>query len=125
MLQTRSYGSVEITSIDRDALFAELGRSTERLSRECPEVLKVLLFGSFARGDYTPESDVDLLLIVSRTEVPFLKRSDRYRDFFLGIPLDVNLTVYTREEADRMLGEESSFLRRVSVEARALLVQDA
>lgn len=120
MLQTRSYGSVEITSIDRDALLAELGRSAERLSREFPEVEKVLLFGSFARGDHTPESDVDLLLIVSRTEVPFLERSDRYRDFFLGIPLDVNLTVYTRGEADRMLQDVFGFLSRVSAEAHAL-----
>ena len=35
---------------------------------------KVLLFGSFARGDYHAGSDVDLL-IIKQTERPFLERS--------------------------------------------------
>ena len=121
MLRTRSFGTVEVTSVDREALLAELERSAERLGRESPEVEEVHLFGSFARGDYTPESDVDLLVVVIRSEAPFLERPDRYRDFFSAIPLDVNLTVYTREEVDRLRQDASGFLRRVEAEARPLL----
>jgi predicted nucleotidyltransferase len=120
MLRTQSYGTVEVTSVDRDALVAELGRSVERLAREAPEVEEVHLFGSFARNDYTPESDVDLLVVVDRCEVPFLERPDPYRDFFAGVPLDVNLTVYTRDEMRRLRQHESGFLNRVSAEARLL-----
>jgi predicted nucleotidyltransferase len=120
MLQTRSYGTVEITSIDREALLAEIRSGAERLGREAPEVQEVGLFGSFARGDHTPESDVDLAVIVSESGVPFLERPDRYRDAFLRIPLDVNLTVYTMEEADRLRRDRSTFLSRISAETLPL-----
>lgn len=120
MLQTRSFGTVEVTSVDRDALLAELGRSAERLSREAAEVEEVRLFGSFARGDHTPESDVDLLIVVSRSDSPFLERADAYRDAFLAIPLDVNLTVYTSDEAIRLRRDGSSFLARITAEALTL-----
>jgi predicted nucleotidyltransferase len=120
MLRTQSYGTAEVTSVDRDALLAELKRSAERLGREAPEVEEIHLFGSFARGDYTPESDVDLLVVVDRCEMPFLERSDPYRDFFAGVPFDVNLTVYTRDEVHRLRRDESGFLSRVSAEALRL-----
>lgn len=120
MLRTQSYGTAEVTSVDREALLAELERSAERLGREAPEVEEVDLFGSFARGDYTPESDVDLLVVVTRTEVPFLERPDPYRDFFSEYPLDVNVVVYSRSEVDQFRQEESGFLSRVSAEALPL-----
>lgn len=124
MLQTRSFGSVEVTSVDRDALLAELARSAERLGREAPEVEEVQLFGSFARGDHTPESDVDLLIVVSRSEARFLERADAYRDAFQAIPLDVNLAVYTAAEAARLRRDRSSFLARIAPEARVLFLRD-
>ena len=34
-------------------------------------VLKAWLFGSFARGEETPESDVDILFIPDRSDKPF------------------------------------------------------
>lgn len=120
MLQTRSFGTVEVTSVDREALLAELERSAERLSRQAPEVDEVHLFGSFARGDHTPESDVDVLIVVSQSEVPFLERPDAYRDAFQDIPLDVNLTVYTSDEAIRLRRDGSSFLARITAEALPL-----
>jgi len=121
MLQTRSYGTVEVTSVDREALLAALKRSAERLGREDANVEEVALFGSFARGDHTPESDVDLLLIVARSDEPFLSRPDAFRDAFLEIPFDVNLTVYTRQEVDRMRRDASSFLSRAWNDAVSLL----
>lgn len=123
MLQTRSFGTVEVTSVDRDALLAELERNAERLSHQAPEVEEVQLFGSFARGDYTPESDVDVLIVVSRSEIPFLERPDAYREAFQGIPLDVNLAVYTTEEASRLRRDPSSFLAGITPEARLLFLR--
>jgi hypothetical protein len=120
MLQTRSYGTVEITSVDREALVAELRSRAERLGREAPEVQQVDLFGSFARGDYTPESDVDLAVIVSESDLPFLERPDRYRGAFPRVPLDVNLTLCTTAEADRLRRDRSTWLSRISADVMRL-----
>lgn len=34
-------------------------------------VLKAWIFGSFARGEETPDSDVDILFVADRSEKPF------------------------------------------------------
>jgi predicted nucleotidyltransferase len=110
MLRKRSSGSVEITSVDRPALLAGLRERAARLAREHPEVADVYLFGSFARGNFTPESDVDLLIVVDQTDAPFLQRPDAYRDVFSDLPFDVFPMVYTREEVARMQREGHPFL---------------
>jgi predicted nucleotidyltransferase len=111
MLRTRSYGSVEISSVDRPALLAALSEKARRLAAAHPEIEEVLLFGSFARGGYTPESDVDLMIVVGASEVPFLKRADAYRDLFSDLPFDVFPLVYTRAELTRMQAEGNLFVR--------------
>lgn len=111
MLRTQSSGSVQITWVDRPALLEALRKRTERLCRERPEIEEVLLFGSFARGNFTPESDVDLLIIVGQSDTPFLQRSDPYRDVFADLPFDVFPLVYTRAEVERMTKEGNEFLR--------------
>lgn len=121
MLRKRSSGSVEITSVDRRALLAALRRAAARLAAERPEVERVDLFGSFARGDFTPASDVDLVIVVETSETAFLARADAYRDAFAAIPFDVNLLVYTREEAERLSAEPTGFLRRALRDALPLL----
>ncbi|MCS7287480.1 MAG: nucleotidyltransferase domain-containing protein, partial [Anaerolineae bacterium] len=35
------------------------------MRREHPRVREVVLFGSFARGDFTPRSDVDIAILLS------------------------------------------------------------
>lgn len=79
------------------------------------------LFGSFARGDFTPASDVDLVIIVSRSDAHFLVRPDAFRHAFATIPFDVNLLVYTRAEADRLEAEPTGFLCRALHDALPLL----
>lgn len=101
MLHTRSWGSVAVTSVDRRALLDRLAALARELRARCPEVEEVLLFGSYARGDHLPESDVDLLLVVSEARRPSLLRADPYRDHFAALPMDVNLLVATHEERQR------------------------
>ena len=50
---------------------AALKRLLERLRQECPgHVRRVLLFGSKARGDGDPESDLDLLIVTADGKLP-------------------------------------------------------
>ena len=59
-------------------------------------VQKAILFGSLARGDVTPFSDLDLI-IVQDTDARFL---DRLEPFYaeLDLRVDADILVYTPEE---------------------------
>lgn len=94
---------MEIISVDREALRKRLEEIAARIRRECPQVREVLLFGSFARGDFTPRSDVDVAVLLNEDGGPFLKRADAFLDYFADLPLDVNLVVYMQDEMERML----------------------
>lgn len=70
-------------------------------------VLKAWLFGSFARGEETPESDVDLLIILDNSQPMGLKFFGMWGELerLLGRSVDLvverSLTPYARESAER------------------------
>jgi predicted nucleotidyltransferase len=76
-----------------------------------PELLRVGVFGSYARGDWGFGSDLDLVLIVDDTRRPF---ADRPLDWSVrDLPVPSDLLVYTAEEWQRMLEAGSRFARLV------------
>jgi predicted nucleotidyltransferase len=79
-----------------------------------------ILYGSFVRGDYLPESDIDVLILVQTARKTFLKRTDAFRDFFLPLPMDVDLKVYTREEAEDMIQQGNGYLLEALREGKVL-----
>ncbi len=79
---------------------------------------KVILFGSFARGDYHEHSDVDLLIIKETTE-PFLRRLDSVLNQCTG-DIAVESLVYTPSEFDEMLKQGRAFLEHVMSEGRVV-----
>lgn len=121
MLYERFLNSVAITSVDYEALINTLRHISIHLKNQYREVKDVSLFGSFARGDYTPDSDVDILIICEHTDIPFLLRADQYIRRFSHIPFDINIIVYTQEEIDRLRKEKNPFLLQVDKEAHSLL----
>ncbi len=47
-----------------------LGKYAEKVSKIYGEHLKsVILYGSYARGDYTSESDIDIMILVDLTDI--------------------------------------------------------
>jgi predicted nucleotidyltransferase len=83
-------------------------------------VQRILLFGSFQKGNYTPESDVDLMVILDNTTTPFMERRDIFINYYESIPLDVNLNVYTEDEIQKMLKNKNVFMQEVMSHAREL-----
>jgi len=119
MLRERSLGSVKILSVDYKALMASLAEASSEIKRKHPHVEKIFLFGSFSRGNYTPCSDIDILIIVKDTEKPFLLRSQQFAGYF-PVPFDVNILVYTSKEFEKMLEEKNQFLINILQDAREL-----
>jgi hypothetical protein len=70
-------------------------------------VLKAWLFGSFARGEETPESDVDILIVLDHTEPVGMKFFGMYEDLkeMLGRPVDLvverSLAPFARKSVER------------------------
>ena len=91
MLQRRFSNGVEILSIDVNKLMQELKEITCKMKKGKKEVKKVILFGSFSKGNFSPQSDLDIAIIVSDSQKSFLLRGDDYIDYFLGLGIDVNL----------------------------------
>jgi len=120
MLRERFLNSVKITSVDTAKLRETLSEIASNLKAKHPEVKDLFLFGSFARGDYTPESDIDILIVCSNLNLPFLMRAEKFGDFFRNLPFDVNLLVYTEEELHRMQEEKNPFILTVLTEMQKL-----
>ena len=83
------------------AVTAEIERLVDLIVAEA-HPLRVILFGSSARGDTTPDSDIDLLVVVADSPLPAHKRAQAaYRSLRgLGTPCDV--IVQTRAETERL-----------------------
>ncbi|MGH7254639.1 MAG: nucleotidyltransferase domain-containing protein [Nitrospirales bacterium] len=62
---------------------------------------RIYLFGSHARGESTPNSDFDLLMVVSDSSVPRYRRDQEAFRALLGVGASKDIVVLTREEFDR------------------------
>jgi len=61
-----------------------------------PEVEEVIVFGSFENGTYAPGSDLDVFIVLSRSDQSV---RDRIRALLTGrFPVPLDLFPYTRDE---------------------------
>jgi predicted nucleotidyltransferase len=77
-------------------------------------VRRIGYFGSYARGDWGPGSDLDLIVIVDGAVEGFATRAARWDVTELPVPADV--LVYTSEEWES-LARRSRFYETVMREA--------
>jgi predicted nucleotidyltransferase len=79
--------SVEVRFIDGDAVIAELREAARNARASAPEIERVFLFGSFAKGNWTAESDADLLVVVNHDFPDILSRAC-YQLHVSSVPTD-------------------------------------
>lgn len=77
------------------------------------DVLRIGYMGSYARGDSGVGSDVDLVVVVSRSDQPFGQRATGFDTTSLPVPADV--FVYTEEEWHRLSGRLARVLQHETV----------
>ena len=83
---------------------------------------KVVLFGSWARGDARPGSDVDLLVVEDRSDAPRYQRAGRYRMALRDIlpDRDIDIVVWTPEEIAEWANVPQAFISTVVREGQVL-----
>ena len=80
---------------------------------------RVVLFGSYARGDASRHSDVDLM-VIAESDLPRHKRSRQLHLMFKPYPFAMDILVYTPREVQSEREFELSFISRVLREGRRL-----
>lgn len=86
-----------------------------RLAATHPELARLGYFGSYARGDSGPGSDVDLVAVVKSSKRLFRERP---LDFDLaGLPVPGELLVYTLDEWQAARSADGRFVRQLESEA--------
>lgn len=102
-----SSGSVEVSFLDRDRVVEELCRAAAQARAAHPEIVRVLLFGSLARGDYSAWSDADLIVVVRRDFQGVLDRAP----YQIHTPvISTDTLVYSEAEFERLAADPASFV---------------
>jgi predicted nucleotidyltransferase len=108
--------------IDIEALKKEI---VERMKPLRPE--KIILFGSYANGTPTEDSDIDIYIVGEENFIPktwnerqklYLKYSQRLRDLRKNIAID--LIVHTRQMHKKMKELNGSFYRELIQKGQVL-----
>lgn len=120
-MPTKSSTSSVLKWPDAGTVHSGLERWAQALAATDGSVIAIGFFGSYARGDAGVGSDLDVVLVVSDSEVPWESRASSWNTTSLPVPVD--LLVYTRREWDaldrdsrfgRMLAEETRWVSRAS-----------
>ena len=82
----RSISNINVTDVEINAIETFAGRIVE----EIPDMptTDIILFGSYARGDYTENSDIDILILANDTEK---RLREAYFSRITEILSDINL----------------------------------
>jgi predicted nucleotidyltransferase len=129
------FATPALTWLQPQPLVAELGlgqgfdaaKLLQQLAvlRDQPQVHAIVAFGSRARGDARPDSDLDLAVICtepSLTPAEKTERSFRYRQLLGPLGCGVDLVVVGAADARRLAGSRWHVMGDVAREGRVLYV---
>ncbi len=115
MLATTSSRATFLRVID-ETIIQEAGR---RIAAAAPKA-RVILFGSHARADADPQSDIDLLVIEPEVENA-ADESVRLRRTLRGLGVPADVVVVDRELAHRRSAVAGTMVERALREGRVLV----
>jgi len=84
--------------------------------RRRPDILRISIFGSYARGRTDLFTDLDVLVIMDSAR-PFIERQSELYEL-LGLPVDLDLLCYTPDEFDKI--KHRPFFRHALTSERVL-----
>ena len=109
-MRDESWSSVEVRFIDLDQVLRDLRTAAAEAKRVHPEVMKVYLFGSLVKGNWTADSDADLIVVVRKDFPDIVRSRSAYQIFTPSIPTDT--LVYSEREFEELRADPSSLVAR-------------
>lgn len=106
--------TVKIFYFPEKTVWSALRTLSADMAREFPEIERIVVFGSLARDEAVPGSDVDLLIILKESSFPILERIPRYVPSHF--PVGVDVFPYTKDELESKLKEGDFFVKRALIE---------
>lgn len=95
---------------DKDVL-AALINWVEAVSKSRNDIVRIGYFGSYAKGNWGVGSDLDLIIVLHSSTLPFARRAAEWD--LSGIPVPVDLFVYTVDEFESLRQSSTRFGREV------------
>lgn len=75
--------------------------------------IEIYLFGSYAWGTPTEDSDLDLLIIIENSQEKRHKRGKPGFESLWGLCISKDLMVYTKEEVDALIKDPSTLVHKI------------
>lgn len=101
-VREKPWNSVKVFWLEREELLAVLKKEAERLGQENEVVKKIVLFGSMAESRAIPGSDADVLMVLAKSDKPFLERLAEW-SVKIKIVFPVEVFPYTQEDLETPL----------------------
>ena len=79
---------------------------------------EIYLFGSYAWGEPTEDSDLDILIVVSESDDKFYKRPIKGYSSLEGLHIPEDIIIYTRAEFEERAKQKGTLCYRIKREGR-------
>jgi len=104
---------------DQETITDAISEATKRISQALnPE--KIFLFGSHAWGVPTPNSDIDLFIIIKDSDQPAYRRASKAYHSLRGMRAPIEVVVRTSEEVKKSTSVKTSLARKVLTQGKLL-----
>lgn len=82
--------------------------------------LEIYLFGSYAWGIPEEDSDLDLLIVVEKSDQNSIERLYPGYDALMDLRIANDLIVYTKEEFDKKVSNVGTFIYKIKVKGKRI-----
>ncbi|MFW6121784.1 MAG: nucleotidyltransferase family protein [Petrotogales bacterium] len=110
-MPVRSLNSSVMKWPTKDQVLQAFNNWKNNVCKNNENIISVGYFGSYARNDSGVGSDLDLVIIVKKTDKPFEKRSTEWD--LSSLPVPVDLLIYTQEEWGKLKKENNQFIEKI------------